>query len=422
MKNIISVIKYEGDNQTFIWKHPNKDFNSGTQLIVHESQEAIFFMNGQALDRFGPGRHTLNSQNIPIINNFFNRSTEDETPFHCEIYFINKTEQMAVKWGTDSKVEYLDPIYNFPIKIGANGEMNLMISNSRKLLVHIVGTETSLTQKSLVKKFRGFLMAVIKTYLSEIIINLKINIFNIDKHLVEISKYLKERLEDNFESYGISLNKFYVGAIQKPESDLRYIKFKDLHYRKYSDVAEAELEQQVDIIRQTTKAKQLEIESQGKASKRNIEGYTYQDERTYDVAEKVASNEGVGEMSNLGIGLGVMSGIGGTVGNSVSKMTNQAVGNVTKTVDKKTISCEKCGATIPEGSKFCIECGNKIMAKTDKKVKCPNCGENVPPGKFCINCGSSLIKICPECGAELSYKSKFCLECGAKIGDDKNEK
>ena len=56
---IVSVIKYEGDNNTFVWKHPCEDFNTGTQLIVHESQEAVFFMNGRALDTFGPRRHTL---------------------------------------------------------------------------------------------------------------------------------------------------------------------------------------------------------------------------------------------------------------------------------------------------------------------------------------------------------------------------
>ena len=104
MAQIAEVIKYEGDNTTFIWKHPLEDFNSTTQLIVHESQEAIFFMNGQALDLFGPGRYTLETQNIPLIGKALNRVTGDQLPFHCEVYFINKTEQMAVKWGTDSKV------------------------------------------------------------------------------------------------------------------------------------------------------------------------------------------------------------------------------------------------------------------------------------------------------------------------------
>ena len=98
---IADVIKYEGDNTTFIWKHPVEDFNSLTQLIVHESQEAIFFMNGQALDMFGPGRYTLETGNIPKIGRFLNRQVGDESPFHCEVYFKNKTEQLAIKWGAD---------------------------------------------------------------------------------------------------------------------------------------------------------------------------------------------------------------------------------------------------------------------------------------------------------------------------------
>lgn len=141
---IAEVIKYEGDNSTFIWKHPSEDFNTKSQLIVHESQEAIFFMNGQLLDSFGPGRHTLDTQNIPLIGKFYNKVFDDESPFHCEVYFINHTEQMAIKWGTDSKVEYVEPTYNFPIQIGASGEMNLRVIDAKKLLVKIVGTERCL--------------------------------------------------------------------------------------------------------------------------------------------------------------------------------------------------------------------------------------------------------------------------------------
>lgn len=94
MSKIADVIKYEGDNSTFIWKHPCEDFNSLTQLIVRESQEAIFFMNGQALDLFGAGRYTLETQNIPKIGKLLNRTTGDETPFHCEIYFLELSSQM----------------------------------------------------------------------------------------------------------------------------------------------------------------------------------------------------------------------------------------------------------------------------------------------------------------------------------------
>ena len=150
MGKIADLIKYEGDNSTFIWKHPCEDFNCMTQLVVHESQEAIFFMNGQALDLFGPGRYTLETENIPKIGKLLNRATGDTSPFHCEVYFINKTEQMSVKWGTDSKVQYIEPTYGFPLSIGASGEMSLRAADSRKLLVKLVGTENFLGQQKLV--------------------------------------------------------------------------------------------------------------------------------------------------------------------------------------------------------------------------------------------------------------------------------
>ena len=168
MSKIADIIKYEGDNSTFVWKHPCEDFNSLTQLVVHETQEAIFFMNGQALDLFGPGRYTLETQNIPLIGKALNRTTGDETPFHCEVYFINKTEQMAVKWGTDSKVQYVEPTYGFPISIGASGDMALRVSDSRKLLVKLVGTENLLTQNKLLSYFRSILMTRVKTYIAQV--------------------------------------------------------------------------------------------------------------------------------------------------------------------------------------------------------------------------------------------------------------
>ena len=97
MAHIADVIKYEGDNSTFVWKHPCEDFNLGSQLIVHESQEAVFMLNGQALDLFGPGRYTLETQNIPLIGKALKSATGGISPFHCEVYFINKTVQMALK-------------------------------------------------------------------------------------------------------------------------------------------------------------------------------------------------------------------------------------------------------------------------------------------------------------------------------------
>ena len=193
MSQIADIIKYEGDNSTFVWKHPCEDFNSLTQLIVHESQEAVFMMNGQALDLFGPGRYTLETQNIPKIGKFLNRATGDTTPFHCEVYFVNKTVQMGIKWGTDSKIQYIEPTYGFPISIGASGEMSLRAADSRKLLVKLVGTESGLSQQQLAGYFRAFLMTRIKTYIAQVIKADSVNIFEIDEHLAAFSEALLDR-------------------------------------------------------------------------------------------------------------------------------------------------------------------------------------------------------------------------------------
>lgn len=317
MSNIAEIIKYEGDNSTFIWKHPCEDFNSLTQLIVHESQEAIFFMNGQALDLFGPGRYTLETENIPKIGKVLNRTTGDRTPFHCEVYFINKAEQMAIKWGTDSKVQYVDPTYGFPISIGASGEMSLRAEDSRKLLVKLVGTENSLGQQKLVGFFRAFLMTRVKTYIAQVIKANAINIFEIDENLTTFSENIHKLLIPDFADYGIALERFFVTNIVKPDGDKQYEKFKELHFRQYADIAEATLRQKTDLIYAQTQAQKVVIDSQAQATKRAQEGYTYAQERGFDVAEKVAQNEAVGQFTNMGVGLGTMVGVGGAVGGGV---------------------------------------------------------------------------------------------------------
>lgn len=394
MIKISELIKYEGDNSTFIWKHPSEDFNSLTQLVVHESQEAIFMMNGQALDVFGPGRYTLETQNIPLIGNALKRLTGDVSPFHCEVYFVNKTEQMAIKWGTDSKVQFMEPTYQFPIQIGASGEMSLRADDSVKLALKLVGTERELNRETLVQYFRAFLMSKIKPYLVRIIKDKSISIFEIDEYLAEMSHDLHVMLQPDFEEYGISLEKFFVTTIVKPDGDSTYEKFKLLHFRQYADVAEAKLRQQVSVIDQQTEAQKMIIESQALVKKRAMEGYTYQQEKSFEVAEKMAENEASGQFANMGIGLGVMSGVGGTLGGFVGNSINEAIKprTVSENTESPSVSklCPKCGKPLISGAKFCMECGEKISEIPDGMVLCPNCKNIVVAGKFCLECGTKL--------------------------------
>lgn len=388
MSKIADVIKYEGDNSTFIWKHPVEDFNSLTQLIVHENQEAIFFMNGQALDLFGAGRYTLETENIPKIGKLLDRTTGDQTPFHCEVYFINKTEQMAIKWGTDSKVQYVEPTYGFPISIGASGEMSLRAEDSRKLLLKLVGTESFLGQQKLTSFFRAFLMTRIKTYIAQVVKAKAINIFEIDGKLAEFSQDIHKLLIPDFADYGISLERFFVTTIVKPDGERQYEKFKELHFRQYADIAEAKLRQQTDIIYAQTEAQKVVIDSQAQATKRAQEGYTYSQERGFDVAEKVAQNEAVGQFTNMGVGLGTMAGVGGAVGgvvgSSINSALNGAQSSQSVTAEKK---CTNCGAVLEGDAAFCDECGTPVAATQDFGF-CDNCGYKFEKaGKFCPKCG-----------------------------------
>lgn len=411
MGQIAEIIKYEGDNSTFIWKHPCEDFNSLTQLIVHESQEAIFFLNGQALDIFGAGRYTLETQNIPKLGKILNRTTGDETPFHAELYFINKTVQMAIKWGTDSKVQFIEPTYGFPISIGASGEMALSVDNSRKLLLKLVGTESCLSQVKLVQYFRAFLMTKVKSYLAQTIKTQKINIFEIDEKLQELSNTLNIMLRPDFDDYGVILERFFITTIVKPDGESQYEKFKSLHFRQYADIAEAKLRQQVGIIDEQTRAQQTIIESQAMATKRAQEGYTYQQERGFNVAHDVARNEASGQFANMGVGLGMMAGVGGTMAGVVGGAMSDALSDSTIAPSK----CTKCGAVLPSGAKFCLECGEKVVSVSADTVVCPNCGKTVAKGKFCPECGHKFITACSKCGKDVPIGAKFCLECGEKL-------
>ena len=236
MARIVDIIKYEGDNSTFVWKYPDEDFNTMSQLIVHESQEALFMMNGQALDLFGPGRYTLETQNIPLLGKALKLGTGGETPFHCEVYFINKTEQMAIKWGTPDKVRFIDPLTGVPLELGASGEMSLAVADSRKLLVKLVGTMRGIAwedgpgfTKSLRDSFRPLITTAVKGNLGAVIKDNAIDILEVDEKLELISDVLGNKIRDGFEAYGLTVPMFRVTHVVLPEEDLNFKRIRELH-------------------------------------------------------------------------------------------------------------------------------------------------------------------------------------------------
>jgi membrane protease subunit (stomatin/prohibitin family) len=282
-KGLASVIKYEGGNDVFVWKHPIEDFNLGSQLIVHESQEAIFFQDGKALDLFGAGRYTLATQNLPLLEEIYKLPTNDDTIFHSEVYFINMTTQMGIKWGTDSKVRLFDPASGLHIEIGACGNFNLRVGNSRKLLVKLVGTEAEFSQSqvvgeegykinSMVGKFKALIMNKVKSNLARTIKELNINILEIDAYLDMLSDKMKDILNEVLEDYGLVMPEFYITTIVTPDDDANFQRLKQQFADKTLKIreeeirkAEAEAAQGRKIVQAQTEAQLKMVGAQGEA-------------------------------------------------------------------------------------------------------------------------------------------------------------
>lgn len=422
---LASIIKYEGDNETLVWKHPIEDFNFGSQLIVHESQEAIFFRDGQALDLFGAGRYTLQTQQLPLLEKVYKLPTDTEGTFHSEVYFINLATQMGVKWGTDSKVRLFDPASGLHIELGASGEFNIRVTDSRKLLLKVVGTTGGLGQEQLLGIgngkgfFRSMVMTQVKSYLAQTIKENAINILEIDEHLMALSGALRERINAALDEYGLTMPEFYVSRIVTPDDDPNFRRMKEQYAEQYllvrqEGIRKAEAEAAADrkaveaqtaarmkIIGAQGEAEALKIQKQAEAeayrmqaeaeaAEMRMKGYTYQQETSRQVGMEAMKN-GLGGGTNAAGALGDLAGLGVSLGamGSVIGMTKDALNPMMQ-------DAAQMGAAAA-GGWDCPACGHKNITTNF----CPDCGGKKPESKTgwdCAQCGTKNIqsKFCPN--------------------------
>ena len=273
---LASIIKYEGDADTLVWKHPIEDFNLGSQLIVHESQEAIFFRNGQALDLFGAGRYTLETQQLPLLEKLYQLPTDTEGTFHSEVYYINLIHQMAIKWGTPEKVNLIDPQTGAPIAIGARGLLNFRVADSRKLLLRLVGTGGKLTRQDLVEDgagainsyFRGIIQLAVSTNLANIITEEKLDILQIDQQKLRLSAAMLPAIQPFFEEYGLAVTEFMVMGIVLPErGDLGYDSLQTIIQMRQKTLTKSAIETETEIkLAEMDAKKRLDIQLQQNAA------------------------------------------------------------------------------------------------------------------------------------------------------------
>lgn len=431
--SIVEVVKFNGDPNIIAWKYPSEELGTWTQLIVNESQVAILYKGGQALDVFLAGRHTLDTSNIPILKKLVNLPFGGRSPFTAEVWFINRVINLDIKWGTSTPIQLQDPKYKVFIPVRSFGQFGIQIQEPKKFLIKLVGTLPVFDKASILKYFRGVYLTKVKDSISSYLVNKQISVLEINAYLDELSEYLKQKMVPIMNDYGISLVNFYVNDINVPEDDAAVKKLK---------------------------------EALAKRAEMDIVGYSYHQERSFDTLEGAVTNPGSGitELMGTGIGLGLGAGIGGGIGAQMSALTqnidtnplqkfcprcNTALQkekrfcndcgfdtlNLEGSEGRKVITCSNCGSNYSSGVKFCPECGDMYKPCPECKGDvgqdasvCPYCGCQIPfpcpicgtvieneKAKFCPECGASLLKRCPACNTGIKGKPKFCPECGEKL-------
>ncbi len=404
----VSWSPQNGDN-VFAWKFPETNLSTYTQLIVYESQEAILFSKGQIIGKFGPGKHTLNTENLPILRSLFGLPFGGKNPFTAEVWFVNKLQPYNIGWEC-TRMSIHDVDYQTQLPLVANGQYGLKITDAEKFLIRIVGTSTRFTCDDLTDQFRGEFNTKAKSAIVQYMTTNRVGFKQISAHLDMLSEHLRAMMNPFWDNLGMELTKFYVSNIEIDDStpDGRKVK-------------EAIAEQ----------------------SSMSITGHTWQQERMFDAANNAIDGMGSGQggllgglmainmMGGMGGGGGVGAGMmqpqynqptfGGQQGQGYGQQGNgygqpgQGYGQQDQGGQVKMIYCSNCAKKFASNMKFCPHCG-------DKYNPCPQCGtDNDENARRCISCGTSLMgegQKCPNCGQPLAPGSTFCGNCGTQVGSN----
>lgn len=395
---LVDVVKWNGNPGTFARKFPREDLGSWSQLIVSETQEAVLVKEGRMLGPFKPGRYTLNTKNLPVLEKFLGMATGGKTPFTAEVWFVNHATKLDVKWGTQSPIQIRDPLYGILLPIMARGQFGLTITDSKRFLKRLVGTMPDFGEATLRSYFRGLVLTVAKDTIASSMLKSKVSLLEIAGELQELSSAIEKAITARFADFGIELSMFHLMSV---ETDLE--------------------DPSVSQLRNAL-AKKAEL---------NILGTDYVQSRSLDIMQEAAGNEGAsGGVVGAGIGLGLGAGIGNNMAIGMSNIGGQMN---TRGGGPPQTNCDKCGSPVPAESKFCPRCGDEVHRcpncgrdNDEDAVACAGCGQALakasrcvkckatlaPASKFCASCGSPQTSQCSNCGATLTPGSKFCVECG----------
>lgn len=362
---------FDDSGQEFARRFPQEgsgEIKYGAQMIVRETQAGIFFYNGKAVHVFGPGRHTLKTANIPILNKIMGIPWGLESPLRAEAYMVNTKVFPNLKWGTREPVAFKDSELGL-IRLRAYGMFNVQIVQPLLFINSLVGTMASFSVTDLSDYLGKVIVSRFNDYLGE---NMD-TILNLPSLYEEWSLGLRERLQEDFRHFGLSLNQLFINSITPPPEVQKAMDDKT----------------KLGMFNDMNKLMQLKAAT---------------------AMEKAASNPGSAGDS-MGLGVGFMM---PTLMAQAMQMAGQSAMAPTPAAG---LPCPECRQPIREEDRFCSSCGHQLVVFE----QCKGCGENMVPGtRFCPRCGRQAGSVretakCPSCAQDNLASSTFCNHCGERM-------
>ncbi len=368
LNQFIEVIEWLDDSQdTLVYRFPvaGQEIKNGAQLIVRESQAAVFVFEGQVADVFTPGKYEIDGGNTPILSKLGAWKYGFNSPFKSEVYFVNTKQFTDLKWGTSNPVMMRDDDFGI-VRLRAFGAYSLRVTDPSGFIKEIAGTNAHFQTEDI----DGQLKRAIVTEFSDALGELKIPALDLAAQYKEIGEKIRSLINEDFNSWGLEVTKFFVENISLPP----------------------EVEEAMD--------KRAAMGALGNVDQ-------YMKFQAADALRDAAQNEGGG--AGLGAGLGA----GFAVGNQMAGAFGAGPQGGGSGGQAATTPCPACGKANAATAKFCADCGGKMEVV---QVPCVKCGAKLREGaKFCSECGSTQEKTkCAQCQFELAAGAKFCPECGTK--------